>query len=120
VALSFVADENVETEVVAALRGLGHEVTHAAETDAGQADDSLLGKATEQGRVLVTHDKDFGDLVFRQRRSSCGVILMRLPGRSADIKARLVAQAVVRYGEALLGAFLVIGSRTMRLRRIPE
>ena len=119
-ALSFVADENVETEVVDSLRAPGHSVVHASEAASGEPDADLLEAAATQGWVLVTNDKDFGDLVFRQRRSSSGVILVRLPGRPASVKARLVAQAVVRYGEGLLGAFLVIGTRTMRLRRIPE
>ena len=87
VALFFVADEDVETEVVATLHGLGHEVSHAA----------------EQGRVLTTNGKDLCDLIFRQRRSTCGVILVRVPGTSADVMARLVAQAVGRYGETSSG-----------------
>jgi predicted nuclease of predicted toxin-antitoxin system len=120
VALSFVADENVEIEVAEAIRALGYEVTHAAETGPGEPDTFLLDMAVEQGRVLITNDKDFGDLVFRRRRPSCGVILVRLPGRIPSAKARLVSQAVRRYGEGLLGAFLVIGTRTMRLRRTPE
>jgi predicted nuclease of predicted toxin-antitoxin system len=120
VALSFVADENVETEVVDALRSLGHGVAHASESASGEPDADLLDAAAARGCVLDTNDKDFGDLVFRQHRPSSGVILVRLPGRPASVKARLVAQAVVRHGERLLGAFLVIGTRTMRLRRIAE
>ena len=117
--LAFLADENVETDVVDALRSLGHRVTHAAETASGESDAVLLEAATREGCVPNTNDKDIGDLVFRQHRAASGVILVRLPGRPATTKARLVRQAVVRYGHDLLGAFLVIGSRTMRLRRIP-
>jgi hypothetical protein len=90
VPLAFLADENVEVEIVEALRGIGHEVIYA------------------------------GELVFRQRRSSAGVVLLRLPGMKASIKAAHVVGAVRRYGERLLGSFLVIGERTMRMRRVPD
>lgn len=64
-AVSSVADENVEIEVVEALRALGHDVLHATESAPGDPDATLLNVAAEGGRVLVTNDKDFGDLVFR-------------------------------------------------------
>ena len=115
-ALFFVADENAEIDVAEAICVLGYEVTHAAETASGEPDASLLDIAVEQGRVLITNDKDFGDLVFRRRRPSCGVILVRLPGTIPSAKARLVSQAVRRHGEGLLGAFLAPPSPGGRTR----
>ncbi len=118
--LAFLADENVEVEIVEALRGIGHEVIYAGESLPGSEDSVLLDGALRHGRLLITDDKDFGELVFRQRRSSAGVVLLRLPGMKASIKAAHVVGAVRRYGERLLGSFLVIGERTMRMRRVPD
>ena len=77
-ALSFVADENVESDVVVALRGLGHDVVDVAHSSPGAADDSLLESARSRNAILITSDKDFGDLVYRQRKMTAGVVLMRL------------------------------------------
>ena len=76
--LCFVADENVETEVVDAIRDLGHEMTYIGDTASGAEDDAVLQLALARGCILVTNDKDFGELVFQQRRATAGVVLIRL------------------------------------------
>ena len=118
--LAFLADENVEMDIVDRLKSLGHTAGHAFELSPGCPDAAVLQAASQAGQVLITNDKDFGELVFRKHHRSSGVILVRLPGRPPATKARLVAQAVERYGERLLGAFVVIGPRTVRLRRVPD
>ena len=119
-ALAFLADENVEMDIVDRLKSLGHIAVHASELTPGRPDTAVLRAASQAGKVLITNDKDFGELVFRRHHRSAGVILVRLPGRPPATKARLVAHAVQRYGEELLGAFVVIGPRTIRLRRVPD
>ena len=118
-ALAFLADENVEMDVIDRLKSLGHTAVHVSELSRGRPDAAVLQAASQAGQILITNDRDFGELVFRKHHSSVGVILVRLPGRTPGTKARLVAHAVQRYGEDLLGAFVVIGPRTIRLRRVP-
>jgi predicted nuclease of predicted toxin-antitoxin system len=119
VALAFLADENVEMDVVDRLKSLGHIAVHASELSRGRPDAAILEAASRAGQILITNDKDFGELVFRKHHRSVGVILVRLPGRTPSTRARLVTHAVQRYGGDLLGAFVVIGPRTVRLRRVP-
>jgi hypothetical protein len=57
--------------------------------------------------VLITGDKDFGELVYRQRRVTAGVVLLRLPGLPAARKARIVRDLVDQRGEELRRAFTV-------------
>ena len=118
--LAFLADENVEMDVGDRLRPLGHIAVHASELSRCHPDAAVLGAASQAGQILITNDKDFGELVFRRHHSSTGVILVRLPGRPPATKAQLVANAVQRFGEQLLGAFVVIGPRTVRVRRVPD
>jgi predicted nuclease of predicted toxin-antitoxin system len=118
--LAFLADENVETDVVDRLNSLGYLAVRTSALSPGRPDTAVLQAASQAGQVLITSDKDFGELVFRRHHRSAGVILLRLPGRSPDYKARLVADTVQRYGGELLGAFVVIGLRTIRLRRMPD
>jgi len=60
----FLANENVPLAVVTSLRKDGHDVAWVREDAAGSTDDQVLGRAVKEGRVLLTFDKDFGELVF--------------------------------------------------------
>lgn len=72
--------------------------------------------AREKEALLVTGDKDFGELVFRQGKASPGVILVRLAGLSPGRKAQIVSSALQRHGTALAGAFAVITPTLLRIR----
>jgi hypothetical protein len=73
-----VADESVLGFIVRALRSDGHVVEYIAETAPGIADPDVLDAANATEAVLLTADKDFGELVIRLRRLSHGVVLYRL------------------------------------------
>ena len=68
------ADENIHGDLVAWMRSAGHDVVYVAESAAGLTDDQVLALANAEGRVLVTGDKDFGELVFRRRAATHGII----------------------------------------------
>ena len=76
--MQFIVDESTGAAVVAYLRGAGHDVVAVAEIMRQAADDSILELALSQGRILITNDKDFGELVFRSGQSHHGVLLLRL------------------------------------------
>ena len=71
------ADESVDQPVVDRLREDGHHVLAVAEMPPSIPDEAVLTLANQQGALLLTADKDFGELVFRQRRVSAGVLLIR-------------------------------------------
>lgn len=110
------ADESVDGEIVRALRAAGHAVDYAAELDPGAPDDLVLGRATTTRAILVTADKDFGELVFRQRRASSGVVLVRLAGLSSARKAAIVVGAFERHAAEMRGAFSVVTGSSIRVR----
>jgi predicted nuclease of predicted toxin-antitoxin system len=110
------ADEGVDREIVARLRLDGHEVLYVAEMDPGISDDLVLERAREESAVLVTSDKDFGELVFRQLRAASGVILIRLAGLSAATKSALVSEAVSKYSSEIGGSFTVVSPGAVRIR----
>ena len=114
--MKFVADEGVEARIVERLRFEGHDVDYIAEFAPGITDDEVLELSNTGRRVLVTVDKDFGELVFRLRRAASGVLLVRLTGLSSDDKAELVAGAVRDHGSQMSGAFTVISPGVIRIR----
>ena len=110
-----VADESVEFFIVAALRTAGHEVYFIAEEDHGIADEEVLGLAFERGEVLLTEDKDFGQLVHAARQQSGGVIVVRFPAGARAILAATLVTLVHDYGERLVGRFVVVQPGRARL-----
>jgi predicted nuclease of predicted toxin-antitoxin system len=81
--LTLLANENIPRMLVSQLRQRGHDVRWVWEEQRGISDPQVLAEAMEQVRILLTADKDFGELVFRQgKQASCGVILIRLASRS--------------------------------------
>lgn len=75
--MNFLADESVDGPIVTRLRQDGHQVEYVAEMQPGISDDRVLVLANQEGSLLITADKDFGELIFRQRRLMPGVVLIR-------------------------------------------
>lgn len=117
--MDLVADESVDQSIVLCLRQDGHQVLAVAEMDPGITDDAVLEAANERNALLLTADKDFGELVFRQRRVSKGVLLIRLAGLSQEAKIAAISSAIRDRQDELLGAFSVLTAGTIRIRR-PE
>jgi predicted nuclease of predicted toxin-antitoxin system len=113
----FVADENIESAIVARLRDDNHDVVWIAESEPGTTDDRVLAIAEEQQRVLITGDTDFGVIVFRQGRARAGVVLLRLAGLPPARKAVIVSEVVAKYLPELKAAFSVVAPGRVRIRR---
>lgn len=111
------ADENVDKEIVDRLRADGHDVLFIAEDAPGIDDQAVLDRSRQTDGVLLTADKDFGDLVFRQRLLHSGVLLVRLAGVRPDMKSGLVAATFARHGKELRSGFAVLSKRSLRFRK---
>jgi predicted nuclease of predicted toxin-antitoxin system len=103
--------------VVDRLRNDGHDVLYVAELSPSIPDEEVLQQANAQGALLITADKDFGELVFRQGRVHSGVVLIRLAGLSNSTKAELVAEVCRDRARELLRAFSVVSPGQVRIRR---
>ncbi len=115
--MNLFADESVDRQIVERLRRDGFQVPFIAEMAPGISDDAVLDRANQEGAMLITADKDFGELVFRQNRISHGVILLRLAGISAERKAEIVASAIQRFAKDLPETFAIIMPNAVRIRR---
>jgi predicted nuclease of predicted toxin-antitoxin system len=114
----WLADECVAAPLVAFLRLGDHDVLYVAETAAGVSDPDVIDLALREKRLLLTEDKDFGDLVFRREHAVPGVVLMRITPENPGLKAMRLAAAIDRYGEELFGRYMVIDEVRFRSRRL--
>lgn len=110
------ADEGVERIVVDRLRRDGHDLRWIAEESPGASDEAVLQTAATSGRLLVTNDKDFGELVFRQRRAANGVLLVRLFSLALETRADRVAEALRAHGPEMSERYSVLDPGALRIR----
>lgn len=118
--MKLLADEGVDKPIVDALRLSGFNVTYILEDNQGADDEFILKMALKQRRLLITQDKDFGEIVFRLRRSHYGVILIRLLGNSPIKKAEIVVKLLLQYKEELIKSFTVIQPHAIRIRQMKD
>lgn len=114
--MNFFADESVDFPIVEQLRADGHRILAVIELSPGISDDEVLRRANEHSMMLITGDKDFGELVFRLKRISSGVILIRLSGLPARTKALIVSDAIQKHGSEMRKRFTVIEAGNVRIR----
>ena len=112
----FVADESVDHPIVKRLRKEGYIISAVVEMEPGISDEAVLETANQEGSILLTADKDFGELIFRDNRYSFGIVLIRLSGLTADDKADVVITAIKQHMDEFAGAFTVISSNSVRIR----
>ena len=114
--MRFVVDESADARLAMHLRRLGHDATLVAQDyRPGLPDQEVLAIAHREGRILITDDRDFGELVFRHRQAHAGVIYFRLSTTVLAVRsARL--DAVLTHHPHELDQFLVVTDRSVRVR----
>jgi predicted nuclease of predicted toxin-antitoxin system len=111
----FIADEGFDKAIVLLVRE-DYDVLYILEMMPGISDDVILEKSRDEERILLTLDKDFGELVFRLHHKHSGVILCRLEGLSEEDKCSLVKSTIDKYGNELYDSFTVIQPGNIRIR----
>ena len=114
--MRFLADENVSRLVIEQLRAGGFDVISIGDTRSGAPDENVLEAADAEGCILITEDRDFGELVIRQHLGVRGMILLELDRLSNATEADVVAEVVSTHADKLLGNLVVIEPGRIRLR----
>lgn len=112
--MQFLADVNVEKGIVYYLLENGYNVKWVPDLDCKIKDEKLLDLAHHEKRIIITNDKDFGDLIFRKRRASSGIILFRVKGKSTKPKVHLLGLLLNNYKNKLENHFTVITRKKFR------
>ena len=105
--MKFLLDENLGIKIPQYLRSLGFDIASISELSPGISDIDVLNMANEQKRTLITLDKDFGELVFKEKLVHSGVILLRLENESVENKMKILEKAL-KSGKDFLNKFTVI------------
>jgi predicted nuclease of predicted toxin-antitoxin system len=118
--MHLIANENISSTVIRELRKRGHDVLSVKELMRSEKDPSILARAQSEKRVVLTHDKDFGELAFRcGLPAQCGVILLRLSGDSREGDNQRVLEALDSRSD-WEGPFTVVEQNRIRMRPLPQ
>ena len=118
--MRFLANENFPRGAVTALRALGHEVAWVREDSPGASDEEILARADREAFILLTFDKDFGELAYHAGLpATCGIVLFRLPMRRTREGSAWLA-TLINSREDWAGRFTVIETGRMRMRDLPS
>jgi predicted nuclease of predicted toxin-antitoxin system len=113
------ANENIPRDAVELLRQRGHDVVWIRSDAPGATDQANLTQAVSQQRLLITFDKDFGELVFRLGlAASYGIVLFRIDTPSATVAAKTIAETLDTRTD-WVGQFSVVDSRRIRMTPLP-
>jgi predicted nuclease of predicted toxin-antitoxin system len=115
--MRFLVDECTGPAVARWLREQGYDVFSVYEQDRGATDDSLLKRAFQENRILLTNDKDFGDKTFRDRKPHHGIILLRLDDERAGNKISVLRRLFENYSDKLLNNYIVVTEEKVRIAK---
>jgi predicted nuclease of predicted toxin-antitoxin system len=114
----WLADECVDAGVIGSLRAADHEVTYLAEIAPGMRDAEALALANREHRILLTEDKDFGEMVIRWRRPVPGLVLIRIDPTLRALKWSRLDRAIKKFGDEMFGRYLIVDEIRLRVRSL--
>lgn len=109
-----IADESVDFRIVIGLREIGIRVYSVSEQQPSIDDKSVLAISFDDNALLITEDKDFGELVFRLQLPHHGILLIRINEPAYKIKTVITAISL-HYGE-MLNRFSVLNNNKLRIK----
>lgn len=114
----FLIDESVDIKIVSELREMGFSALSIYESNSGISDEEVLEIANENGSILITEDKDFGELVYRLNLSNHGIVLLRILNLSRQEKIELAIRVIKKHNHKFSNAFTVIDASKIRIRKL--
>ena len=115
----FLADESCDFNIVRALRIAAYDIVSISEMASGITDDAVSALANTETRIVLTEDKDFGQLVYSGTGPSSGVILIRFPGNARQAAENAVLNLVKTAAHKLPGYFVVVQPGKIRFSKYP-
>ena len=116
--MRFLVDECVGTSVSNWLRSESHDVFSVFDEWRGATDDEILEKCYQENYILITSDKDFGEMIFRKYNKHRGIILIRCEPNIFIKKIEVLDALLKEYAEKITNNFVVVTSQSVRITKM--
>lgn len=116
--MKFLVDECAGQSVTQWLRKNGYDALSISEEMAGATDDQVLEMAFKTDRILITNDKDFGEMIFRHNKPHRGIVLLRLEDERPANKIAYLESLLNGHLADLENNFVVATEKIVRIIRV--
>ena len=114
--MKFLVDMGVGKKVENWLKGNGFDVLSVRDIDSRAKDSQILRWAIDQQRMIITMDKDFGELVYNSGKHHAGVLILRLEDADGDTKVMVTKKILTEYYDKIESHFCVFQDGRLRIR----
>lgn len=114
----FLLDEGCDAIVGRTLRSLGFDVTFVAEVAPGKSDEAILIWGIDEERIIITEDRDFSELIFRDNKPSFGLVFMRIGDDQRQRRVDQIQELVNRHQDDLAGAIATVSPNKIKIRSL--
>lgn len=118
--MRFIVDECTGPKVAQWLREQGHDVLSVHDDARSSSDTDVLNIACADQRILITNDKDFGELIFRERSKHFGIVLLRLQDERSHAKIDALSRLLQDHADDLANHFVVVTEKLIRISKIVD
>lgn len=115
---TFLVDESCGRKLSVFLRKHGFDALFVGDIFPSTLDQDVLSYARTEQRVLITNDKDFGELLFRLRLPSAGVIFLRLQQDTVLHRQQVVLDVITKFSHELSTSFITVTEGKIRIRAL--
>lgn len=112
----FLLDENIGKQVAGILREKGFSIVSVLEDAPGSTDQEVLERAVREKRILITLDRDFGALVYRDSNKHVGVLYLRLQKERVEAIVKVIENVLTHHGAELERRFVTASETSVRIR----
>ena len=118
--VKFIADEGFSFLIYSLLIEKGYDVEWIGDIASGVDDTKVFEISRKDGRIILTEDKDFGELAIRFRHKTSGIILLRIDPEKKELREKKVLELFKKFPDKLLGNIIIIDEQKFRFRKIDE
>ena len=116
--LKFLIDESTGRKLNMFLNELGYDSKFSGDIKPRADDKEVLEMANAEKRIIITNDKDFGELIYRQKLSSSGAILLRLRNDNPKTRQEYSIKLIKQLKENLISKFIVLNENKFRMKNL--
>ncbi|OGB86640.1 hypothetical protein A3J41_03535 [candidate division TM6 bacterium RIFCSPHIGHO2_12_FULL_38_8] len=113
--MKLLIDECVGPSVVRWLKEQNHDVVSIYDDFAGMKDVHVLQKSVTENRILITHDKDFGELIFKKKYQHCGILFLKLLDQQPTSTMRILERIITKHSNDLRNNFVIVTEVNIRI-----
>ena len=117
--IKFLADEGFSAPLTSILKEMGYDIKWIGDFASGVDDIEVFKISREDGRIILTEDKDFGELAIRFRHRASGILLLRIDADQKELRQKRIIELFRNYSDKLKGHLVIIDTERFRFRKFP-